>query len=75
MDKDTKSKLLQMLHENDLFKESMKTVQTEEERRKIQAFAEDFCINFVSGLIKLKKTVEENPDKVAEVMKNKIPKI
>jgi hypothetical protein len=74
MDKETKKKYLEDLFSNELFKKSLDNVKSEEERNKIKAFAEDVFLNFIEGVLTSQKIVEENPEKVADVLARRIPK-
>jgi hypothetical protein len=66
--------LLENLLKDPLFRESLGMVSSDEERRKIKAFAEDFLLNIVEGFESMKKTAEENSEKLAEALKNHIDK-
>lgn len=74
MDKQTKKKYLEILESNDFYKFALKTLRSEDEKKKIKAYAEDVFIKTLEGLSLVKKTIEEHPEKVVEVAKNRIPK-
>lgn len=74
MDKESKKKYLESLFDNDLFKKSLDKATSEEERNKIKAFAEDVFLNLIEGVLTSQQIVEENPEKVADVLARRIPK-
>ena len=63
-----------MLNESELYQRALGAVKSEEERRKIKAFAEDMFLNIARGLTMTGDVVKENPQKVAEVAEKRIPK-
>jgi hypothetical protein len=74
MNKDTKKKYLDYLATSKIYTESLEKIPDENEKKKIKAFAEEFYLNFVEGLVTMKKAIEDNPEKLAEVMGKRIPK-
>jgi len=74
MDKSIKETLLKNLRENEAYKQSLASVKAEDERRKIKAFAEDFYLKFVEGMLNAQKLVVEHPDEVAEASRKAISK-
>lgn len=74
MNKDAKKKYLEYLSNSKIYTESLEKIPDENEKKKIKAFAEEFYLNFVEGLVTMKKAIEDNPEKLAEVMGKRIPK-
>jgi len=74
MDKNKKKEYLDQLSSNELFRMSLEKASTEEERRRIKAFAEDVFLSIIEAGLAVKKAYEENPEKMVEVMTNHISK-
>jgi hypothetical protein len=73
MDKDTKKKCLEYLASSKFYSDALQNVPDESERKKIKVFAEEFYINFMEGLLAIKKVSEEHPEKLAEAIGKRIP--
>jgi hypothetical protein len=73
MDKDTKKKCLDYLATSKFYADALEKVPDESERKKIKLFAEDFYINFMEGLLAIKKVSEEHPEKLVEAVNKRIP--
>lgn len=63
-----------MLWGNEEISSALKMCESEEERRKIQAYAEDFLINMINGLGGAVTFAKNNPEKWEEAVKNHISK-
>jgi len=74
MDKDERKRYLDHLSTNELFKASIEKATSEEERRKIKAFAEDVFLSIIKAAEVARKVCEENPEKMADVIANHISK-
>lgn len=74
MDKSTKKEYLEQLASNELFKQSLAKASSDEERRRIKAFAEDVFLSIIEAGLVTRKACEENPEKMVEVMANHISK-
>ena len=59
---------------NESFVNALKSIETDEERERTQNFAQELFLSFISGFEQIKKTVQENPDKMAEALKKDIDK-
>jgi hypothetical protein len=74
MDKDLKDKFEKYLAENDAYGAILSKVKDEGERKKIKTFTEEFYMTLVQGFLQAQKIVQENPEKVAELLDKKISK-
>lgn len=74
MDEETKKKLLENLKSNPLYQKSLRGITNPAEKEKAQALAEDVYIKLLEGLGVMKKVVEQNPEKMAEVASKRIDK-
>jgi hypothetical protein len=74
MNKTEKENLLKTLRENEAYKQSLGAVKSEDDRRRIKAFAEDFYLKFLEGMLNVQKVVVEHPDEVAEASHRAISK-
>jgi hypothetical protein len=74
MDKKEKKQYLDQLAENNLFQVGLESASSEEEKKKIKAFAEDVFLNIIEGMLKAKKAFDQNPEKVVEVIAKRISK-
>jgi hypothetical protein len=57
-----KEDYIKQLHEDELYKLVVSKASTETEKRAIQAFTEEFMLNFVDVLEHLRAGIEENPE-------------
>jgi hypothetical protein len=73
-DEEDKDKKLESLFQSNFFKDSLELVEDPAEREKIKNFANEFYLNFVKSLEALKKGVDENPEKMAEILSKHISK-
>jgi hypothetical protein len=74
MDKDLKEKFEKYLAANDAYGAILSKVKDEGERKKIKTFTEEFYMTLVQGFFNAQKIVQENPEKVAELLDKKISK-
>lgn len=73
MDDETKQKYLEVLRSNDFFKFALAAAPSEDERRKMKAYAEDVFLKTVEGFSAMQNIAEKHPDKLDEAARGRIP--
>ena len=74
MKKEEKENILKLLRENDAYKKSVDAIKSEDEKRKIKALSEDFCLKLLDGLMSLRQAINERPEEAAEAIGRVISK-
>lgn len=74
MDKETKQKYLQMLESNELYAKILSSVEKEDEKKKIKAFAGEVFLSLLEGFNVVVDTAKNHPEKMAEAEEKYISK-
>jgi len=74
MNKKNKKEYLEKLRADKFFNHALSLASSEDEKKKIKAFAEDVFINLLNGVFTANKIITEHPEKMADVAEGRIPK-
>lgn len=74
MDKKQKKEYLNVLENNELYKEALSKVSSEQERQKIKAMTNDTFLKIIEAFFSVKNCYEQNPAKMVEIIKDQISK-